>query len=152
MVLRLWKPFRQVIHAFVSCVADAFLCAGPQLDIADEKSVATVCAVCLRLPYVPVASFCISLLPCLCLIAIHSLTRRHVQAAAHVKDKFKGLDILVNNAGTASKGSAFNEEIARTTIGVNYFGMSLLVLRYPCLSLRLTRTQARGGCCHISCR
>ncbi|KAI8052050.1 hypothetical protein BDF22DRAFT_689704 [Syncephalis plumigaleata] len=38
-----------------------------------------------------------------------------------LKRDHDGLDILVNNAGIASKGSDFNVEIARNTIGTNYF-------------------------------
>jgi len=43
-------------------------------------------------------------------------------AAATVKKDYGGLDILINNAGMAFKGSVFNEEVARTTIGTNYHG------------------------------
>jgi carbonyl reductase 1 len=38
----------------------------------------------------------------------------------------KPLDVLINNAGYATKGSAFNQEIARTTIGTNYEGVKRL--------------------------
>jgi carbonyl reductase 1 len=44
-------------------------------------------------------------------------------AAEEIKAKHGGLDVLVNNAGMAFKGSAFDENVARTTIGTNYFGM-----------------------------
>jgi len=44
------------------------------------------------------------------------------EAAATVKKNHGGLDILINNAGMAWKGSAFNEEVARTTINTNYYG------------------------------
>jgi len=40
-----------------------------------------------------------------------------------VKEKYGGLDVLVNNAGYAISGSGFDEQIARTTSGVNYFGV-----------------------------
>jgi len=43
-------------------------------------------------------------------------------AAESVKKQYGGLDILINNAGMAWKGSAFNEEVATTTLGTNYFG------------------------------
>jgi carbonyl reductase 1 len=33
------------------------------------------------------------------------------------------LDILINNAGVAAKGDAFDQEIAKWTIGTNYFGL-----------------------------
>ncbi len=33
-----------------------------------------------------------------------------------------GLDILVNNAGVAVHGDAFDEQVARFTLGTNYFG------------------------------
>jgi len=42
-------------------------------------------------------------------------------AANHIKS-LGGLDVLVNNAGIAAKGSAFDETIARNTIGTNYYG------------------------------
>lgn len=44
------------------------------------------------------------------------------QAAEAVKAKHGGLDILVCNAGFAFKGDAFDEHVARTTLGINYFG------------------------------
>jgi len=43
-------------------------------------------------------------------------------AAESVKKQYGGLDILINNAGMAWKGSAFNTEVAATTLGTNYFG------------------------------
>jgi len=48
---------------------------------------------------------------------------KSIKAAAEgVKKQYGGLDILVNNAGMAWKGSAFNTEVATTTLGTNYFG------------------------------
>jgi NAD(P)-dependent dehydrogenase (short-subunit alcohol dehydrogenase family) len=43
-------------------------------------------------------------------------------AAQTIKETYGGLDILINNAGMAWKGNAFNEEVANTTIGTNYYG------------------------------
>jgi len=43
--------------------------------------------------------------------------------ADFVKQTYGGLDVLINNAGYAVQGSGFDEEIARTTSGVNYFGV-----------------------------
>jgi carbonyl reductase 1 len=40
-----------------------------------------------------------------------------------VKSKYGGLDVLINNAGYAVAGSGFDEQIARTTSSVNYFGV-----------------------------
>eukprot|EP01116_Phalansterium_solitarium_P021842 TRINITY_DN6971_c0_g1_i1.p1 TRINITY_DN6971_c0_g1~~TRINITY_DN6971_c0_g1_i1.p1 ORF type:complete len:270 (-),score=66.71 TRINITY_DN6971_c0_g1_i1:210-1019(-) len=42
--------------------------------------------------------------------------------ADFVKGKYGGIDILVNNAAIAFKGNAFDEHVARTTLGTNYFG------------------------------
>jgi len=42
--------------------------------------------------------------------------------ANYLSEKHKGLDILVNNAGMAFKGDAFDENVARVTLGTNYFG------------------------------
>jgi len=42
--------------------------------------------------------------------------------ASWLKDRHKGIDILINNAGMAWKGDAFDENVARTTLGTNYFG------------------------------
>lgn len=48
---------------------------------------------------------------------------KSIQAAAErFKEKFGGLDVLINNAGMAFKGSRFDEEVARVTMGTNYFG------------------------------
>ena len=44
------------------------------------------------------------------------------QAADSVRRQHGGLDILVNNAGIAFKGDAFDEQVARATIGTNYYG------------------------------
>ena len=43
-------------------------------------------------------------------------------AAQHLKKEYGGLDILVNNAGIATKGDAFDEDVARTTLATNYYG------------------------------
>lgn len=43
--------------------------------------------------------------------------------AEWVKSSYGGLDVLINNAGYAIKGDGFDEEIARTTAAVNYFGV-----------------------------
>ena len=43
-------------------------------------------------------------------------------AARTVQQRFGGLDILVNNAGIATKGDAFDEHVARTTVDTNYVG------------------------------
>jgi len=40
----------------------------------------------------------------------------------YLLQKYQGLDILVNNAGIAWKGDAFDETVARGTLGTNYFG------------------------------
>jgi len=40
-----------------------------------------------------------------------------------IQSQYGHLDVLINNAGYAIKGEAFNEEIATTTIGINYFGV-----------------------------
>jgi len=49
---------------------------------------------------------------------------KSVQAAAElVKNKYGGLNILINNAGRAWKGDTLNEEVARTTIQTNYYGI-----------------------------
>jgi len=42
----------------------------------------------------------------------------------------QGLDVLVNNAGMAFKGSAFNEEVARTTVKTNYYGTKSVCLHF----------------------
>jgi NAD(P)-dependent dehydrogenase (short-subunit alcohol dehydrogenase family) len=42
-----------------------------------------------------------------------------------------GIDVLINNAAIAYKGDAFNEEVARNTIGINFFG-SLTVCNHVC--------------------
>lgn len=57
----------------------------------------------------------------LCIVDLNKVATIE-KAAAEVQAKYGGLDILVNNAAMAWKGSAFNEEVARTTIAVNYFG------------------------------
>ena len=44
------------------------------------------------------------------------------RAAERVKQQYGGLDILVSNAGIASKGDAFDENIARDTLRTNYWG------------------------------
>eukprot|EP00127_Corallochytrium_limacisporum_P000716 Clim_evm2s25 gene=Clim_evmTU2s25 len=43
------------------------------------------------------------------------------RAVGEIKSKYGDLDTLCNNAGIAWKGDAFNEEVARGTIGTNYF-------------------------------
>jgi len=43
------------------------------------------------------------------------------ELANHLKTKFNGIDVLVNNAAIAWKGDAFDENVAKTTIGTNYF-------------------------------
>ena len=43
-------------------------------------------------------------------------------AAKAVRERYGGLDILVNNAGIATKGDAFDEHVARTTLDTNYYG------------------------------
>jgi carbonyl reductase 1 len=53
-----------------------------------------------------------------------------VAAAASVSKNFGGLDVLVNNAGMAFKGSAFNEEVARTTVKTNYYGTKSVCLHF----------------------
>jgi len=42
--------------------------------------------------------------------------------AQYLKTKYNGLDILINNAGIVFQGPAFNESVARETLGTNYFG------------------------------
>jgi len=49
--------------------------------------------------------------------------------ADYLKTKYHGFDILVNNAGIAFKGDAFDENVARTTIGTNYFGTKRACLK-----------------------
>jgi len=44
------------------------------------------------------------------------------EAAEHIRTTYGGLDILINNAGIAWKGDAFDETVARGTIGTNYYG------------------------------
>ena len=39
----------------------------------------------------------------------------------YVETTVGGLDVLVNNAGIAYKGSEFNEQVVRTTLGTNFF-------------------------------
>jgi len=41
----------------------------------------------------------------------------------YIQNTYGHLDVLINNAGYAIKGSAFNEEVAKSTIGTNYFGV-----------------------------
>jgi len=45
------------------------------------------------------------------------------KCAEWVKASYGGLDVLINNAGYAIHGDGFDEEIARTTSGINYFGV-----------------------------
>jgi len=52
------------------------------------------------------------------------------KAADDVKTRFGGLDILVNNAGIAWKGDAFDETVARGTLGTNYFGTLRVCQRF----------------------
>jgi len=47
----------------------------------------------------------------------------------HLEKEYGGIDILVNNAGIAAKGDAFDEHIARNTIGTNYFGTLNVLLK-----------------------
>ena len=44
------------------------------------------------------------------------------RAAADIRSRYGGLDILINNAGYASKGDAFDADIARRTLATNYYG------------------------------
>jgi len=45
-----------------------------------------------------------------------------IEAAAKSVKSSGGLDVLINNAGMAWKGDSFDEKVAKTTIGTNYFG------------------------------
>lgn len=47
-----------------------------------------------------------------------------------INQKYGQLDILVNNAGMAFRGNDLNEEIARTTIGTNYYGTQNVILTF----------------------
>eukprot|EP01118_Nematostelium_gracile_P010305 TRINITY_DN3531_c0_g1_i1.p1 TRINITY_DN3531_c0_g1~~TRINITY_DN3531_c0_g1_i1.p1 ORF type:complete len:291 (-),score=61.90 TRINITY_DN3531_c0_g1_i1:11-814(-) len=58
--------------------------------------------------------------------------------AKYIEKEHKGLDVLINNAGWAAKGDAFDENIARDTIGTNYYG----VLR---VTQRLLPLMNQGG-------
>jgi len=49
------------------------------------------------------------------------------EAADTIKTKHDGLDILINNAGLAFHGDVFDEHVARTTLGVNYFGLETML-------------------------
>lgn len=42
--------------------------------------------------------------------------------ARYVKEHLGGIDVLVNNAGHASRGPLLNEEVARATLAVNFYG------------------------------
>jgi carbonyl reductase 1 len=44
----------------------------------------------------------------------------------YVKSLKRPVDILVNNAGMAYKGDAFDEKVARETVGCNYYGTKLV--------------------------
>ncbi|KAL0480054.1 (+)-neomenthol dehydrogenase [Acrasis kona] len=44
----------------------------------------------------------------------------------HAKNKSEPIDVLINNAGIASKGSGFDQEMAKNTINVNYYGVRRL--------------------------
>lgn len=44
----------------------------------------------------------------------------------YVQSLKRPIDILINNAGMAYKGDAFDEKIARDTVGCNYIGTKLL--------------------------
>ncbi|KAI8917687.1 carbonyl reductase [NADPH] 1-like protein [Powellomyces hirtus] len=43
-------------------------------------------------------------------------------AVSHIKSGPGYVDVLINNAGIASKGDAFDRQIAATTVGTNYTG------------------------------
>jgi len=45
------------------------------------------------------------------------------EAADTIKTKHEGLDILINNAGIMYSSKEFDENVVRTTLTVNYFGM-----------------------------
>jgi len=59
--------------------------------------------------------------------------------AEHVKKEYGGLDVLVNNAGMAFKGDAFDENVARITVGMNFFGTLSVCRQF----LPLMRTNGR---------
>jgi carbonyl reductase 1 len=44
----------------------------------------------------------------------------------YIQSLKRPVDILINNAGMAYKGDAFDEKVARETVGCNYFGTKLL--------------------------
>jgi carbonyl reductase 1 len=70
---------------------------------------------------------------------------KSVQSAAQqIQKTYGGLDILINNAGMAWKGDAFNEEVARTTITTNYYGV------LNCLDAFLPLVRADGRVVNVS--
>lgn len=70
------------------------------------------------------------------------------KAVQYVKDKYQKIDVLVNNAGMAFKGSAFDQNVVKTTFQTNYEGTKLVTSSFlPLINSngRIINVSSRAG-------